>query len=136
MSKTISSAIIFVIATLVGLVVPEYGDTGTLTTGFLNLVAAVAMIMAFTEGTKELIKYDSETSSKWVPKGIAVGWSLVFAMVGFFANFGFYGEVFTEWYQAAITSVIVAGVARDFYNIEFAWQLVKMLFGKEIPIEE
>ncbi len=135
MSKTISSAIVFIVATLVGIFLPEYGNVDALTTGLLNLVAAVAMIMAFTEGTKELIKYDSETQSKWIPKSITFGWSLLFAMIGFFANFGFYGEVFNVWYEAAITSVIVAGVARDFYNVEFAWQLIKMLFNKEIPTE-
>ncbi len=134
MSKTISSAIVFIVATLVGIFLPEYGNVDALTTGLLNLVAAVAMIMAFTEGTKDLIKYDPKTQSKWIPKSITFGWSLLFAMVGFFTNFGFYGEVFEMWYEAAITSVIVAGVARDFYNVEFVWQLVKMLFNKKIPL--
>lgn len=133
MSKTIGSAIIFVIATLVGLFVPEYSDAGALTTGFFNLIALVAMITAFTEGTKTVIKYDSGTQSKWIPKGITVAWSLIFSLIGFYLNVGFYGEFFTEWYQAAITSVIISGVARDFYNIEVAWKLVKFLFNKELP---
>ena len=136
MSKAISSAIVFIIATLVGLFVPEYGDVGAITTGFLNLVAAVSMIMSFTEGTKILLKYDSDVHSKWIPKSITMGWSLILATVGFFTNFGFYGEMFDAWYQVAITSVIVAGVARDFYNVEFAWQMIKMMFGKEIPMDK
>ena len=136
MSKMLSSALVFIIATLVGLFVPEYGDVEAITAGFLNLVAAVSMIMAFTEGTKIILKYDSDIHSKWIPKSITMGWSLILATVGFFTNFGFYGEMFDAWYQVAITSVIVAGVARDFYNVELAWRIIKMMFGKEIPMSK
>ena len=136
MSKMLSSALVFIIATLVGLFIPDYGSGDALIIGVSNLVAVVAMILAFTEGTKELIKYDSETHSKWIPKSITVGWSLIFGTASFYTGFGFYAEFFEAWWEVAVVSVIVSGAARDMYSFEFAWQLVKMLFNKEIPISK
>lgn len=130
------SAAIFIVATLVGLFVPDYGSDTALVIGVSNLVALVAMILAFTEGTKEVIKYESGTQSKWIPKLITVGWSLIFGTASFFTGFGFYAEFFEAWWEVAVVSVIVSGAARDIYTIDFAWQLVKMLFNKEIPVEE
>ena len=133
--KGVGSAALFIAATLIGLFIPEYGNVGALEAGFFNLVALVAMITAFTEGTKELIGYDPEEFSKWIPKGITVGWSLLFASISFFTNFGFYAELFDVWWHVAIASVLISGIARDFYSTDFGWKLIKLLFNKELPIE-
>jgi len=130
--KNSIETILFIIAAVVGIVLPEYGNVSALTAAFVSVPALVGFIIALTTLTKNWIGYDG--SPKWQPKAITVGWSLVLGFISFFSSFGLYA-IFEAWYEVAIAAVVFSGLARDFYNLDFALTLVKLFTGQELEEE-
>jgi len=133
--EQIGSVVLVLAVALIGVFLPEYGEIGAVKGGLLNIAAMVAMVMTFTQGTKELIGYEPVEGRSWIPKWIAGGWSIAFGLGSFFTGFGMFA-VLNTWYEAVIASIFIGAIARNVYDEELGQKIIKFFFGHKFPIND
>lgn len=133
--KTTLETILFVVLSVLGLIAPGAGwiTVDGVTEALLNVGAFVVLIIGLTTLTKGWIGYDGESPNrkKWIPKSIAFGWSTLLSFAGYFASFGLFA-VFSAAYEVLIASILLTGVARDFYSLDLAVQIIKFLTSEDL----
>lgn len=112
------------------LIYPQIGTPSEFVAAFATLGGVVLLIATITEGLKELFKYNSYIHWKGWPLIISSAAGILLSMLGQAMAWGFY-EVFSLW-QSVIVGIILTGLAQRWYNTDFGYLLIKLLFGIEL----
>lgn len=125
--KNIKSWILTLILPVLGFFFPTYAEPDAINLALSSLAGIVGLVVIIVNGLKALLKYDSETGWKYLPKLLSVLVAVIICALAWWLNFGMFADLVIVWWQVIATGLVAAGASMLWYDVTFGEMLLKLI---------